>query len=217
MRQTSRGLGLVRPSDLAVQGLSDVDQSCHVCNCRFKLSHSSGTGVIWFQGYCIDCTFYGGGKGIDFVTSSYLGACCVSGCTFYGMDVAIEVPNGATTGFLHINSCHATDCAKWIDNPYSATEDSTTIEVRCRTRDNTTIRTGIGTPVLVAEITTDTGGAETDYEDASTGDFRLITGAPGQKESNTLNRDIGHIQHIDAGGGGSSGGGRLIDGGLVSA
>ena len=47
-----------------------------------------------------------------------------------------------------------------------------------RTRDNTTPRTGFGDSLNIAEVTTDTGGPETDYVDAPNGDITLIAAAP---------------------------------------
>ena len=74
---------------------------------------------------------------------------------------------------------HVTDSTKWLDNLYSGTGNVAVVEINSRTRDNTTPRTGID-GINISEVTTDTGGAETDYVDAGSDNLRLISGAPGE-------------------------------------
>jgi len=99
--------------------------------------------------------------------------------TFYNFGTAIQTIN-STQGngvYLFLNN-HYTDCAKGLDSLYSATADVFAIEMNSRTRDNTTPRTGFGDSLNIAEVTTDTGGPETDYVDAPNGDITLIAAAP---------------------------------------
>jgi CO/xanthine dehydrogenase Mo-binding subunit len=88
---------------------------------------------------------------------------------------------------------HVTDCGEYVNSAYSGTATVSVINTHSRTRDNTAEATGIE-QVKVREITTDTGGAETDFVDASTGDFRLRGTAPGQAAGIQANRDIGATQ-----------------------
>ncbi len=100
--------------------------------------------------------------------------------TFYNFGTDVKTPNVAGTSYpiVLINN-HPTDSGKWIDNPYSATADHFVVEMNSRTRDITTLRTGFGDSLNIGEVTTDTGGAETDYVDAPNGDITLISTAAG--------------------------------------
>ena len=95
-------------------------------------------------------------------------------------DTAIETPNVAPgIRIPMILANHVTDCSKFINNLYSATAAHSFIEMNNRTRDNTTPRTGVFEMVLSGEVTTDTGGPETDYTNAGSDDLSLIAAAPG--------------------------------------
>lgn len=148
--------------------------------CRFIGNSNSAT---LFQGQFGDlnsCTFDGGSSAIG-VNCEFFGTrYSIINCTFYGLGTAISTPNASqSNNFLIINS-HVTDCGTYIDNPYSATADHNIIELNNRTRDNTTARIGInGESVRSGEVTTDTGGQETDYVDAPNGNLILISSAPG--------------------------------------
>lgn len=99
--------------------------------------------------------------------------------TMYNFGTAISLPNAAfTTKTPILVNNHFTDCNEGINNLYSGTDVVTIMEVSSRTRDNTTNRTGLGDSLNIGELTTDTGGPETDYEDAANGDITLISTAP---------------------------------------
>lgn len=185
----------------------DADASGFVYGCRFTGVSSSSllsinTAVIQRS------AFYGssGAVGVQFFSAA-TGEHGVIYNTFYDLDTAITFPNSAPAGVPLLFGNHVTDCGKWLDNLYSATGNITVIEAHNRLRDITTPRTGIET-VTFGEVTTDTGGHATDYEDAPGGDFHLISGAPGRASGLVPNTDIGAYQHVDAGGGGSGGGRR---------
>ena len=73
-----------------------------------------------------------------------------------------------------------------------------------RERDNTSANVGIGNWPEINKITTDTGGDETDYFDAASGDFRLIDGSPGRNVGGFgINLGGLAVVPIVAGGGGS--------------
>ncbi len=149
------------------------------------------------------CVFYGSSSmiGVEFdspALSAWTG--WVNRCTFYGLDICVGFGNQLPSSLPYLTENHATDCAKWIDNLGSGTRTIATIEVRNRLRDITTPRTGIEA-VIAGEITTDTGGHETDYVDAPNGDFRLIATAPGYRGA-VNGQDLGAAQHAEPTGGG---------------
>lgn len=74
-----------------------------------------------------------------------------------------------------------------------------------RYRDNTSGPTNLGTDWVSATswdiVSTDTGGPETDYTDAATQDFRLISASPAKAAGILPYLDIGALQRQEAGGG----------------
>jgi len=98
--------------------------------------------------------------------------------TFYALGISIQTPNEAQVKDAIVVNCHITDNSQYLNNLYSATATHAFLELYNRTRDNTTPRTGIGNGLNIGEVTTDTGGAATDYVDASNGDITLIAAAP---------------------------------------
>ena len=134
--------------------------------------------------------------------------------TFYDLGRAISLPNAAATTVVLVSmNNHITDCVEHINNLYSGTATKAIIEVNNRVRDNTTERIGIGDGALVGEVTTDTGGASTDYTDAGSNDFTLISAAPGKATGMRQYTDIGAYQRQEAGGGGGGGGKQAGSGG----
>ena len=124
--------------------------------------------------------------------------------TFYDCGEILRYPNAAPTCLVVAVNNHATDSDAWINNLYSASSNIAFFESNNRLRDVTTPRTGTGDGLEVAEVTTDTGGPETDYTDAPNGDFTLITSAPGIDTGLGLGSwDIGTYQNPE---GGASGG-----------
>jgi hypothetical protein len=73
-----------------------------------------------------------------------------------------------------------------------------------RYRDNTSGNINLGTDwttaTSYANVTTDTGGPETDYIDQSTGDYRLISASPAKAAGWFPYMDIGALQRQEAGG-----------------
>jgi hypothetical protein len=76
-----------------------------------------------------------------------------------------------------------------------------------RTRDNTSGAINLGTDWATAtsygHVTTDTGGAETDYTDAGSNDYRLIAASPAKGVGIPAYADIGALQRQESGGTGS--------------
>lgn len=159
----------------------DIDSRSTLVDCRIHGTVASGVLLALDDGFIDSCVFYANSTSIGIQHHAQFGSSrLIKNCTFYGLGTAITFPDSAThsTVPILINN-HITDNTTYVNNLYSATSTWCLIEVNNRTRDNTTARTGIGDGVVCAEVTTDTGGASTDYEDATTGDFRLISAAPG--------------------------------------
>lgn len=126
----------------------------------------------------IGCLLIGNGVG-QALAQTNAGILIAVGNTVYNWATGIEQPNLAPTTIQIIINNHITDCSKYFDNLYSATDNIILIEVNNRTRDNTTPRTGVGDGILSGEVTTDTGDASTDYTNAGADDLSLIAAAPG--------------------------------------
>jgi hypothetical protein len=122
-------------------------------------------------------------------------------CTFYGSGggSAAGILFVSATGAAHLRNNHATDMSKWLEVPSGTKE---VLESGTRTRDVTTLRTGLYSGLAAfGAITTDTGGAETDYTDAANGDFRLIDGAPGAR-AGIAGQTCGAWEQVAVSGGG---------------
>lgn len=148
-------------------------------SCRFKAV--AGDAIqLSVGGTALNNLFIGNGSNVAFKTiGTRTPPTTAVGNTFYNWATAIEFPNTAPLSTPVIYNNHVTDCAKYIDDLYAATDLTPVIELNNRTRDNTTPRTGVGDGILSGEVTTDTGGAETDYTNAGADDLSLISGAPG--------------------------------------
>lgn len=123
-------------------------------------------------------TVYGcAGDGINFITGS-TGLQCVTGnmLTDNG-GYAVDFNSASVAGFVAYN----------------------------RTRDNTSGAYNLGTDWVAAtsygNVTTDTGGASTDYVDAAGGDFNLIAASPATSASIPQYASMGALQRSQTGGG----------------
>ena len=185
----------------------DCDNNAVIHGCRI-LGLDAGVAILRIDsGVVLDSLLRGtSGAGIGILRTAVVGAgsagSVIVGNTFYDLETAIQLPNTAPTGTLFVANNQATDCGEWINNLYSGTANLAIIEVNNRTRDNTTPRTGVGDGANVGEVTTDTGGIETDYVDAGSNNFRLISAAPGKAIGVRNYADAGAYQREEAGGGG---------------
>jgi hypothetical protein len=176
----------------------DCDEDTFVYGCTFDTGCDSATALRADSCVAINAVFIGCGSpntGIGIYITNFIGTgiAVISHSTFYNWGTAIATPNLAVTiEWLICIDNHITDCTKYIDNLYSATADIAVIEMNNRTRDNTTPRTGVLSAVLGAEVTTDTGGIETDT--VSETNLRLIYGAAGVAEGMMPDTDIGAFQ-----------------------
>jgi len=154
----------------------EVDAMLIMIGCKI-IGTSTGTMVTVVYGWILNCAFTGNPAAIALKYEQMSVTSMLMGCTFYGVGTALQTNNAQTRPQFLINN-HITDNSKWLDNTYVGTADHTFIEINTRTRDNTTPRTGISNGLNVGEVTTDTGGAATDYTDAPD-DLTLIAAAPG--------------------------------------
>ncbi len=178
----------------------------NIIGCR--LQATSGSGVLINAALvgvtASRCTFFSMTTGIKVTSTSGSGAIPLAqNCTAYGLTGAfIELPNNATSApvtFPVLVDCHVTDCAYVAYSQYT-TLPVPTIEVNLRTRDNTNADTGFGDWPAYGAVTTDGGGASTDYADAAGGDFRLVSSAPGKAAGVTAYGSIGALEPVATGG-----------------
>jgi len=183
----------------------DCDVQALVLGCRLKGVSTSAL-LSLDTGTVSQCAFLGTGsnKGVQQLAVQ-VQQLLITSNTFYNLATCVELPNILPTGSVSLlNNC-ATDSSKWIDSLYVGTADIAVIECNNRLRDITTARTGIIT-VTIGEVTTDTGGPETDYVDAAGGNLRLISTSPAVSVGMAPYMDIGAYQRqpsAASGGGGS--------------
>lgn len=190
----------------------DADQSVVLENCRLK-SVANDCATVQF-GKIDNNIFFGASddSGIVINFSAGFRNTAIRQNTFYNLDTAIFA---ATTSqedspLLVVNN-FASDCSKWIDCAFVATANQPIIEINNWLYNITTPRTGVSDFPVVGEIS----GSGVDgafFEDAAGGDFNLISGAPGRAAGLWPFRDIGALQHEDAGGGG---GGMIVHPGMT--
>ncbi len=185
----------------------DLDTSAGISDCRFRGTSSSAL-LQLNTGEVHRSVFWGdGGTPTAILLFSAIPSALpntMSQNTFYSVGACIQTPNSAPIRSMFLSHNHATDSTKWIENLYSATANLVVYESYNRLRDITTPRTGV-VSIEQGEILTDTGGIETDYEDAANGDFHLIAAAPGYGKG-LHGQDIGANQHVVPSGGGGAGG-----------
>jgi hypothetical protein len=207
----------------------DLDDDCRLINSDFSCTGASHAAVIsldarnYLKGCRIkvtadvaclsshlltvsSCLFIGNsGAGIGMrLETSAASFCVLEFCLFYALDTAVQFPDSAITNTAVIVDCHATDCAKYLDNLYIGTANIAVTEINNRTRTNTTPRTGIGDGILIGEITTNDppNDPDQDYVAVGSENFRLIDGAPGVAAGLIAYSDVGAYQKEAAGGGG---------------
>jgi hypothetical protein len=138
--------------------------SMNVCNCVFLKNGSLGGNGIYVDA-----------SGVSTILHS----------TFYNFTYAIRTDVTSTLYFIRN---HVTDCTKFVDSSTL----SFCYEIQNRTRDNTSPPATVEL-INIGEITTDTGGPSTDYNNTATGDLHLITTAAGYN-AGWDGSDIGGLQ-----------------------
>lgn len=119
--------------------------------------------------------------------------------TFYGQTTAcVQVLNSASATLrTTIVGNMMTDSAYAVKSLYQPTGDLPITRYYNRTRDNTSADTGFTEWPSIGEVTTDTGGPETDYVNAAGNDFRLISTSPAKGAGVPAYIDIGACQFQD--------------------
>lgn len=125
----------------------------------------------------------------------------VTGCTGDGIDII------TATSAQHLigNNCITDNGGYGIDFNSSAVGATT---FNNRYRDNTSGATNLGTDMLAATnwaaVTTDTGGASTDYTNVGGNDYSLIAGSPATSAGIPASASIGALQRLQTGAGGET-------------
>lgn len=198
-----------------------VANACAVYGCRITgknagiITSGNRSGQVYLNNVIFSC----GGIGIDLSQITSVGTQSrVCGNTIYSCaGGGILGPNAAMTVPSSYIDNHITDCTGYaFDSAYKGTGEVCGLFAFNRTRDNSSGAIDGHDDWATAafnHVTTDTGGAGTDYADAGAGDFNLIATAPGRGKACNPYRDIGAVQHADPAGGG--GGGVPVFGGNV--
>lgn len=179
---------------------------------RCRMKSVSGNGFLSAAGspMLMDCVIYGCGAQAVRITSTGASAhFLISGCTIYGnAGTGVSFVAGYTA-IARILNCHITDNGGWGIHDNGAT--AAIVVSNCRFRDNTSGNISIDaewSDAAHGSVTTDTGGAATDYADVANTDFRLIADAPGVDDS-AMGQNIGASgtdpASIEAGVGSSTG------------
>ena len=175
--------------------------SVRVIGCTFKITLNTQTAVICDSGTFYQSVFIGkatvgaASKAIDTgIVAVALIPVTILGCTIYGYETAINVRNVAQTGMpILIADNIITDCTNYLVRV--AGGNTIVIESNQRTRDNTNPRSAtIISATLGREVTTDTGGAESDYVSVTTGNLQLIPSSPARIAGMMPKSDCGAFQ-----------------------
>lgn len=171
-------------------------------SCRVAVvSSAPGISCSAFSVVINNLIFTSGGAGISMTSTSgapYIKNNTIVGCAGDGIDIIT-----GTTGLQRIIGNMITDNGGYgidFNNVAVAAFVSNT-----RFRDNTGGETNLGTDWVAAtnygSVTTDTGGASTDYVDQPGGDYRLIAGSPATSASIPASASMGAYQRDQTGSG----------------
>ena len=169
---------------------------------RVKVTSATATGIsLYTTASAIGNTVYGcGGIGIYIASSAWSGSCennTTVGCTGDGISVITGL-----TGLGYIAGNMSTDNTG--DGIDMGSTSSPVFAAHNRTRDNASGYANAGdwaTATKYGDVTTDTGGASTDYVDAGSNDYRLIAASPATSAGIPAYASIGASQRNQTGGG----------------
>lgn len=204
-------------SGAAHASVVDCDIGMMVGHCRFKVAASGSAGLTCEAGTVRGSVFWGssGALGVAFQATAGSAIILLEENSFVSIGTAIQFPNSVNAVLPVVINSYVTGCSKFIESLYSATATYAIIVGDNRTRDITTMYTGIE-PIEFGGVTT-AGADATDYVDAAAGNFNLLSTAPGVSVAMRQYRSMGAYQRDQTGGGGSGGGLRLAGhGGLAS-
>lgn len=166
--------GATASSGVAFQNVASIMYSRISCPAGSGITQSVSNNTLTVIG----CTLYDCTIGVK-LAGNGSNLASIDSCTFYNCVTALQLPNNAIVYHGSITNSMMTDGTTAIDSLYSATGDLAMIRFNNRTRDNTNPDNGIGDWTEYQPVTTDTGGASTDYIASGSSDFRLVPGSPG--------------------------------------
>lgn len=177
--------GMFLNCDVSATGASAlcaIREPMLISNCRVTCPGGSGVYINAAVTQVHDSIFYSCVNGIKSVGAASFNSGIIKDTTFYACSAAaILGPNAAMARPLFVINVCATDSGRFLDSSYVATANNPVVCAGCRTRDNTNANQGWAdwnTAFNMGAVTTDTGGAATDYVDAAGGDFRVIKDSP---------------------------------------
>jgi len=190
-----------------MQGIYARAEGLKIVGCKFNTPSDHGI-QLYQSSYIVirNNVFYECNDGI--YSSQYLTGGDISQNTFVNMTSdAINIDRIA--GVVLFENNMITDNGRAINLPKITGSGSIIVQIHTRTRDNTSADVGIVDWPNYNPITTDTGGQETDYTDASSDDYTLIAASPAVGQGAWSKSDIGAYPNRGVT---SSGGGRRTRG-----
>jgi hypothetical protein len=188
-------------------GVAAIQDSatCRIIANRCTTVSSSAAGIAGASvPTIISNTVFSGGRGIV-VTATGARACIVGNTITAAAGDGIDVVTGNTALQCIVGNIITDNGGYGIDLNNAAAGAFLAYN---RTRDNTSGAINLGTDWVTAtsygHVTTDTGGAETDYVDAGTNDYRLIAASPAVNAYAPINASIGAPQRDQSGAGGAA-------------
>jgi hypothetical protein len=183
-----------------------------ICGNRITGGPAPGITATTSASAIVDNVIYSsGGAGIVYTNTG--GAATVYGNTIVsGSSDGIDIVTGSTVLQFAANNMITDNGGYGIDANSAAVAVFAAFN---RTRDNTSGAENLATDWLAAtkygHVTTDTGGPETDYTNAGSADYTLISGSPAKGVGHFNYRDMGALQRQETGG--SGGGSQRVIGG----
>lgn len=208
---------IVENSDFALTGASGGTAALQLSNVATKVvnnriidSQTVGITAVNMGCVIVDNVFFQAvvGPCIAFTTATASHEIFIRGNTIQGKATGFQGPAVSLTTPSYFGDNHITDMsAAAILSLQDATAQVPGWFSHNRFRDNTVNVDGYDdwfSGSNIATVTTDTGGAATDYVDTTTNQYGLISAAPGVGKATVPNRDIGALQRSPAGSGGGS-------------
>ncbi len=151
-----------------------TDNTCYGCQAWNNSSNTGACSIMMGNSHTAvkNIIYESLGIGIDITTGNNR----IFDNTIYKQAIAIRTPNSVRTEINCLINNVITDSTARVTNLYAATANHPMYFFNNRSRDNGA-DTGITYPEL-SSVTTDTGGAETDFIDAANDDLRPIPSSP---------------------------------------
>lgn len=206
--------GIVIDCDAALTGASGGSAAISgtvVIGCRVIQSQATGINPNNSTSVALDNVVANCVNGIVFSATTVGSRFCAIGNTVYNCSSnGITIASAAYTAIPLISfNNHVTDCgANGFYSNYDGTGQLAAVFGFNRTRDNVTAAMNGWddwvSATTFSHVTTDTGGAETDFTNAGSNDYTLISAAPAKGTGLQPYTDIGALQRQEAAAGGGS-------------